>query len=155
MRSPYQILAIPFYQQKNKKTLFALFKRSDRKVWQGIAGGGEEGETPLKTTKREANEEAGISPESKIIQLSSVASIPVEYISGFMWGEDVLVIPEFTFGIELTSKTMKIGHEHSMYKWFNYDEALKQLEWDSNKTALWELNHRIKNNKLENVRKVI
>jgi len=152
MRSPYQILVFPFYRQDNE-LLYALFKRSELKVWQGIAGGGEEGETPIETATREAYEEAGILPESKIIQLSSIASIPVVNISGFIWGEDVLVIPEFSFGVELTSKTVKINHEHSVYKWFTYDEAMKELKWDSNKTALWELNYRIQNKKLSNIRK--
>lgn len=154
MRSAYQILAFPFYR-KEGEPLFALFRRSDDKAWQGIAGGGEDGESPFETAKRESEEEADISSGSKIIQLSSIASIPVEYVAGFLWGDDVLVIPEYTFGIELDSKDMKISHEHSQYRWFTFEEALKQLKWDSNKTALWELNHRIKNNKLENVRKVI
>ena len=147
MRSPYQILVFPFYRQNNE-LLYALFKRSELKVWQGIAGGGEEGETPIETATREAYEEAGISPKSKMIQLSSVASIPVVNISGFIWGEDVLVIPEFSFGVGLTSKTIKIGHEHSTYQWFTYEEAMKELNWDSNRTALWELNYRIRNDKL-------
>lgn len=152
MRSPYQILIFPFYRQDDE-LLYALFKRKDLKAWQGIAGGGEEGETPIETATREAYEEAGISPKSKMIQLSSITSIPVVNISGFIWGEDVLVIPEFSFGVELTSKTMKISHEHSICQWFTYEEAMKKLKWDSNKTALWELNYRIQNKKLSNIRK--
>lgn len=147
MRSPYQILVFPFYRQNNE-LLYALFKRSELKVWQGIAGGGEKGETSIETATREAYEEAGISPKSKMFQLSSIASIPVVNISGFIWGEDVLVVPEFSFGVELTSKTLKISHEHFIYQWFTYEEAVKKLNWDSNKTALWELNYRIQNNKL-------
>jgi dATP pyrophosphohydrolase len=153
MRSPYQILVFPFYK-KDGEPLYALFRRSDDKAWQGIAGGGEDAETPIEAAKREAMEEAGVPDGSKIIQLSAVSSIPVEYVAGFIWGDDVLVVPEYSFGIELSSKIMTLSHEHSQYEWFNFEDALKQLKWDSNKTALWELNHRIKNNKLENVRKV-
>jgi len=152
MRSPYQILIFPFYRQDNE-LLYALFKRNDLKAWQGIAGGGEEGETPIKTATREAYEEAGISPQSKMIQLSSTASIPVVNISGFIWGEDTLIVPEFSFGVESMSKTIKISHEHSVYKWFTYDEAMKKLKWDSNKTALWELNYRLLNKKLSNIQR--
>jgi len=151
-RSPYQILVIPFYKQKNNSVLYALFKRKDMKVWQAIAGGGEEGESPIETAKREANEEAGISPKSKMIQLSSVASIPVVAISGFLWGEDILVIPEYSFGVEVDQQEIKLGKEHLKCRWFDYDHAAEKLNWDSNKTALWELNHRIKNNKLERIK---
>jgi len=77
MRSPYQILVFPFCK-KDGEPLYALFKRSDDKAWRGIAGGGEDKETPVETVKREIAEEAGISGNSKIIKLSSVASIPVE-----------------------------------------------------------------------------
>ena len=30
-------------------------------------------------------------------------------------------------------------------KWVNYDNAMQKLKYDSNKTALWELNERLKN----------
>jgi len=35
--------------------------------------------------------------------------------------------------------------EHLKYQWFTYDDAMEKLNWDSNKTALWELNYRIEN----------
>lgn len=152
MRMPYQILVLPFIKEKGKY-YYALFRRKDMNAWQGIAGGGEEGEKPIETAKREAYEETGISPKSKMVQLSSTACIPAVNISGFLWGENVLVIPEFSFGVELTSKTIKLSREHSIYKWFTYDEAMKKLKWDSNKTALWELNYRIQNKKLSNIQK--
>lgn len=149
---PYQILVLPFIKEK-EKYYYALFKRKDMNVWQGIAGGGEEGEKPIETARRETHEEAEISPESRMIQLSSIACIPVVNISGFIWGENVLVVSEFSFGIELTSKKIKLSHEHSTYKWFTYDEAMEKLNWDSNRTALWELNYRLQNNKLSNIQK--
>ena len=34
-------------------------------------------------------------------------------------------------------------------EWLSYDEAIKKLKWDSNKNALWELNYRLLNNKME------
>ena len=149
-RSPYQILVLPFYRQKNN-ILYALFKREDMKVWQGIAGGGEEGESPIETAKREANEEANISIKSKMIQLTSVASIPVVAISGFLWGDDTLVIPEYSFGVEVDQQDIKLSKEHLKCEWFSFDDATKKLNWDSNKTALWELNHRIEKNKLKKI----
>ena len=145
MRAPYQILVFPFFKQNNE-ILFCLFKREDLIVCQGIAGGGVDGDSPILTANREASEEAGIPNESKIFKLDSISSIPVVNISGFIWGPNTLVIPEYSFGAELISKEISISREHTIYEWVNYEQALERLNWDSNKTALWELNHRITNN---------
>lgn len=142
MRAPYQILLFPFIEEKDN-VLYALFKREDMDVWQGIAGGGENDENPLETAKREASEEGEIPLDSKYMRLSSIATVPVVNVCGFNWGEEIAVIPEYSFGVQLKSRRIKIGHEHTQYEWLTYDEALKRLKWDSNRTALWELNHRL------------
>ncbi len=59
-RAPFQILVLP-YRKIAEAFEFAVFSRSDYACWQGIAGGGEEGETPMEAAQREAREEAGIS----------------------------------------------------------------------------------------------
>lgn len=33
--------------------------------------------------------------------------------------------------------------ENKLYKWVSFDEAYEKLKFDSNKTALWELNQRL------------
>lgn len=146
MRAQYQTLIFPYLKTGNS-IKYCIFKRKDINVWQAISGGGEVGETPMETAKRESLEEAGISSESNFFQLSSVASIPVEAIRGFIWGEDVLVIPEYTFGVEVNSENIDLRDEHTEYNWGTYKETMKKLKWDSNKTALWELNHRLIKNK--------
>lgn len=123
---------------------YCVFEREDLKVWQGLAGGGEEGEKPIETALREANEEASIPSGSKTIQLSTTCSIPVEAISGFIWGPDVIVIPEYSFGVELDSRNVvKLGDEHLRFDWMSYENAHQRLNWDSNRTALRELNYRL------------
>lgn len=146
MRSSYQILILP-YIFKNGKYYYALFKREDMKIWQAVAGGGEEGETPLQSAKREAEEETGITSKHSFIKLASMTTMPVENVCGFRWGENICVIPEFCFGVEVFKKDLKISHEHSEFGWFCFEDALKKLKWDSNKTALGELNHRLLNKK--------
>lgn len=85
---------------------YAIFNRSDYAYWQGIAGGGEDGEIPIESAKREAFEEAGITRECSYIQLDSVSSLPVEDVVGeFLWGEEVYVIKEFSFGVNVPTKT--------------------------------------------------
>ena len=77
---------------------YAIINRSDYGYWQGIAGGGEDGEIPIETAKREAFEEAGITRECSYIQLNSVSSLPVEGVVGeFLWGEEVYVIKRIFF----------------------------------------------------------
>ena len=146
MRAPFQILVLP-YKKKTKGYEFCIFRREDMGVWQGIAGGGEDDEKPIVAAKRESLEEAGIA-DGKLTQLDSINSIPVEAISGFIWGDDVIVIPEYSFGIESKDGKIVIAREHTEYKWVTFKEAHDKLEWDSNKTALWELNHRLLNNKI-------
>ncbi len=34
-------------------------------------------------------------------------------------------------------------------EWVPYEEAIKKLTWDSNKNALWELNWKLKNHKVD------
>ncbi|PRT04870.1 NUDIX hydrolase [Bacillus wiedmannii] len=143
MRAPYQILIFPYIIIEDY-IQYAIFNRSDYGYWQGIADGGEDGETPIESAKREAFEEAGIIKECPYIKLDSVSSLPVEdVVGGFLWGEDVYVIKEFSFGVKVSTKNVSLSKEHSNYKWLCFEEAVMLLKWDSNKTALWELNKRL------------
>jgi len=155
MRAPYQILVFPYFKTAKGQIRYCLFKRKDMGVWQAIAGGGEEGETPMESAKRETYEEAGISVKNKFTQLTSIASIPVEDISGFIWGKDIVVIPEYSFGVGVATKKIYLEREHTKFEWLTYKKALEKLEWDSNKTALWELNYRLENNRLRNIKHLI
>ncbi|MED1480126.1 NUDIX pyrophosphatase [Bacillus altitudinis] len=143
MRAPYQVLIFPYIETENS-IQYAIFHRSDYGYWQGIAGGGEDSETPIEAAKREAFEEAGIIRECPYIKLDSVSSLPVEDVVGeFLWGKDVYVIKEFSFGVKVSTKNIKLSKEHVDYKWVCFEEAVTLLKWDSNKTALWELNKRL------------
>ena len=39
---------------------------------------------------------------------------------------------------------LNLSHEHTEYDWVDYETAIKRLRYDSNKTALWELDNKIK-----------
>jgi len=143
-RAPFQVLIIPFYCSESGKIEYAIFRRRDSGYWQGIAGGGEDKETPLQAAKREAQEEGGVPKNSHFIALDAVCSISVDnFADGTLWDEGVLVIPEYSFGVEIRSRAITLSAEHLEYRWVEYDEALRMLKWDSNKTALWELNQRL------------
>ncbi|MCM1991195.1 NUDIX hydrolase [Oceanirhabdus seepicola] len=144
MREPYQVLVIP-YKIINDDIKFAIFSRSDMKCWQWIAGGGEDfDESIIESARREAYEEARIPLNSALIELDSRTTIPVEHCAGgFIWGDDVYVVEEYSFGVNVISDKLEISSEHKGFKWVSYDEAMELLKYDSNRSALWELNIRL------------
>lgn len=147
MRAPFQVLVFPFIKEGGKY-FYAIFKRSDMNIWQAISGGGEDNETSLETAQRESYEEASINKESKFIRLASIATIPAINIRGIQWG-DIISIPQICFGVEVISKELQISDEHTEYGWFNYEKAVKRLKFNSNKSALWELDYRLNNNLID------
>ncbi len=139
MREPYQILSIP-YRIVDGTPLFYIFRRADSSYWQFIAGGGENGGTPIEAAKRETFEEIGVEPKN-IQQLTCIAHVPAEVIAKSRrqhWDKNTFVIPEYSFAFECELEPT-LSNEHIEYKWLTYDEARKLLKWDSNKVAMYEL----------------
>jgi dihydroneopterin triphosphate diphosphatase len=154
MRALYQVLVIPCRKTKKGGYEFCIFKRKDLKVWQFIAGGGEqEDETRMESARREAMEEAGISECSKYVRLRTETSIPITNICEEqkikkVYGVDFKknpLVKEYSFAVEIP-ESQQLGElvEHTEAKWVGYDQALELLRFDSNKTALYELNHYLK-----------
>lgn len=140
MRRPKQVLVFLYKKVKNEY-LYCIFLRTGGE-WQGVSGGVEDDESLVDTAKREVFEETG-NVVSDIIELSSVTSIPVvDVVGDFRFGNDVYVVTEYSFGTYCDGD-IKLSSEHNEYKWLSYDEAIKYLKYDSNKTALWELNERL------------
>ena len=145
VRAPFQVFVIPYHVTNDGTIYYALLKRepSTGGYWQPIAGGGEDNETPEQAARRETFEEAGIPADSEFIRLDTRSSIPVVDVCGFLWGEDVLVLPHYCFGVRVECKEIKLSSEHTEYRWLTYDDAREMLCWDDNRTALWELNWRL------------
>jgi len=140
-RAPFQVLVFPYRRRADGGVEYAVFRRRDLRVWQGISGGGEQGETALDAARRELMEEAGASQVSEFISLDSTANIPVMAVVGsYLWGPEVSVIPEYSFGTDFGTMEPSLSDEHVEYKWLGFNEARELLEWDSNKEALRELN---------------
>ena len=141
-RLPYQVLVI-LYRHDGNSIKYCIFEREiPNHQIQFIAGGGENNETPLQAAMREVYEESGITDVS-FQQLTSICYIPTNVFTENqrqIWGKDVFVIPEYSYGARVKSDKVTISNEHTGYKWVSYDEAISQLKWDSNKTALYELN---------------
>lgn len=145
MRAPYQILAIPY--KKAPFLQFGVFHRSDIDQWQFVAGGGEDDEIPAEAAAREIFEETGIKTES-LVELKSMTYIPANVIAEHHrenWSQDTYVIPEYSFAFECFDEFV-LSNEHTGFEWLNYEDAMSCLTWDSNKTALYELNCRLQGN---------
>jgi dATP pyrophosphohydrolase len=142
-RAPFQVLILPFRRGTDGALEYAIFRRADMDVWQGLAGGGEDDETPLQAAVRELREEAGITA-GVMIQLSAVGSVAVEHFSErASWDSAQRTIPEYAFGLDATNFELSLSSEHCECVWLPLDEALTRLEWDSNRNALRELHHRL------------
>ena len=143
MRAPYQILAIP-YRIHADCIQFCVLHRADCDQWQFVAGGGEDAETPIEAAKREIFEEYGL-PAALPTQLTSMCHIPADVISPqrrIGWPADTFVIPEYAFSFQADSDPT-LSDEHDRFTWLSFAEALQLLQWDSNRTALYELKHRL------------
>lgn len=146
-RALFQVLVI-LYKYSGGKIYYAVFKRSDSDIRQGVSGGGENEETPEDAAIRELYEEAGILLSGELIRLQTESSVPCYHFkSSLKWGEEKFVVREYAFGAEAGEKEIVLSGEHECYEWADYEEAVKLLTFDSNKTALWELNNRLLNKK--------
>ena len=144
-RQPLQVIVIPFRESEEAGYQFAVFHRADGSMWQFIAGGAEEGETAEQAARREAAEEAGIAEGARFLRLDSRASVPrTAFCPTEHWPKDLLVVPEYSFAVEVTGQEPVLSQEHDMIRWLSFEEATRLLTWDSNRTALWELNERLK-----------
>ena len=143
-RAPFQVLILPFRQTGLGGREFALFRRSDSGDWQGIAGGGDRGESPLLAAGREMEEESGLPRHLPLIPLDTMTMIPkFHFQRNESWNSDILVIPEFSFGVDVSHYEIVLSHEHTETGWFSPQSAFDRLKWDSNKVALWELDQRL------------
>lgn len=142
MRAPFQVLAIPY--RKRPDYQFCVFHRADIHQYQFVSGGGEDDELAVDAAIREIKEETDVTAES-VISLTSMAYIPANVISERhrkLWSSDTYVIPEYAFGFECETEIC-LSDEHIGFEWLNYEDAMAKLTWDSNKTALYELNCRL------------
>lgn len=144
-RAKYQVLVIPYYKEESR-IRYCVFRRSDMGIWQFIAGGGENEDTSeIESAKREALEEAGIPVNCDYFRLDTCCSIPANCFKNAetIWGKECFVVPEYAFGVKVESMSLILSHEHTEYEWLDYESAQALLKYDSNRTAMWELNRRI------------
>ena len=144
-RAPFNAFTFPYRNTRDGDVEYALLKRSDAGIWHGASGGGEDDETPLEAAKRETFEEAGIAPDSPFLQLDTISPVPVVgFRDSHLWGEDVYVIPQYYFAALTELSDLVLSRENTESRWFSYEVAYPLLNFDSDQTALWELNQRLR-----------
>lgn len=145
-RQPKQV-HIFLYRERNNAFEYAIFQRADMPFcWQGVCGGLEDEETPEEGARRELFEEAGIAERLPLIQLESVSFLPADIFSPEqlkIWGDDVVVIPMFFFVMPFGGE-IKLSEEHSDVKWLSFEEADRLVYYHDQKTALYELNEKLR-----------
>jgi len=150
VRAPFQVVVLPFRRVMGTPE-YAIFKRADLHYWQPIAGGGEGDEAPLTAAKREAWEEAGIPTSARYYSLTTQASTRVTEIhpsARTHWPAQLYVIPMHMFAVAADDLAIRLSREHTRVRWMTYEQAARRLHWDSDRTALWELNERLLRNDL-------
>jgi len=142
-RAPFQVLVIPFRRDAGHIE-YAVLRRDDLGAWQAVAGGGETGETAAQAATRETVEELSLDHPVPIYPLQSHASIPARFFADREnWPTGTYVITEHSFAADLTGVPIALSTEHTAVQWLDYEAAKDTLTWDSNRTALGELNERL------------
>ena len=123
---------------------FAVLHRADSDMWQFVSGGAEDNETPEQAARREAFEEAGIPFSLPLLRLDSRSSVPRRaFPQAVHWPKSVYVLPEHAFAVNVGGHEIMLSAEHREIRWLGFAEATNLLTWESNRTALWELNERL------------
>lgn len=144
-RAPFQVVVLPFRLRPGRGVEYAVFRRSDDGRWQGIAGGGEDAETPDQAARREAWEEARIPAAIPILRLQAMGAVPVACFSDRdHWPADLTVVPEYAYGADAGDSDLVLSDEHTESRWADYRAAHDLLHYQSNRTALSELDERLR-----------
>lgn len=141
-RAPFQVLVLPYRCTPDLRV--AVFRRADHDLWQFVSGGGEDNDTPEEAAHREGFEEAAIPADRPYLQLDASTMIPACWFDAWCtWPDDVLLIPEHAFAVDVGATDLLTSAEHIEMRWLGYADALAQLRFDSNRNALWELRERL------------
>lgn len=124
-----------FEENKKRKYLLLEYKRrndekGDHKYWDFPKGHVEKDEKETDTLFREIKEETGLENINLILGFK-------EKLKYFFKKDGELINKEVIYYLlKSNSKEVKISFEHTGFKWFEYEEALKAIEFKSSKDVL-------------------
>ncbi|WP_433514883.1 NUDIX hydrolase [Nonomuraea sp. CA-143628] len=126
---------------------YAVFQRADDSYWQSVSGGVEEGEDLETAARREIAEETGLTAGGPLVKLDMVSGVEKScFAAAKFWPENVYIVPKHFFAMDITREGAEIAlsQEHRDVRWLRYEAAYESLRYDDDKTALWELDQRIR-----------
>jgi len=150
-RQPKQV-HIWLYRRAGDAYEYAVFRRADMpECRQGVCGGGEASESLEQAARRELSEEAGITDASlPLYRLDSISYLPDGIFSAksrAVWGPDTVVVPMYFFAMPFDGEII-LSDEHSEVQWLAYEKAYALTLFTDQKTALYELNERLRRGNL-------
>lgn len=128
MKETKSICAFPFRVVENRVE-YLLLRRVPKKggFWQGVTGKIEKGEAPLEAAARETLEETGLKP---------IEVLTAPYIHVYYHPKSEKTRREPTFGMRVPLGDVILSKEHDHFQWVSFDDALKLLRWEGNKSGL-------------------
>ena len=127
---------VVIYKKQNNQIKYLILKRKLHwKGWEFTKGGVEKEETEMLTVMREVKEESGLTPvriinHRKKGKYNYKKSIPTRPYIGQSYS---------LYSAQVSNKNKKIKidkHEHGMYMWADFQEAIKTLSWKDQKECL-------------------
>ena len=150
MRQPCVVLVFPFRVMVNGPQ-YAIFQRADDANWQSVSGGVEDDEDMATAARRETVEETGRDGSSPLYKLDMVSGVEKTcFAASAHWSLGLYIVPKHFFGMDVgqESTAVALSDEHRTFWWLSYDDAYRLLRYDDDRTALWELDARIRGNDL-------
>jgi dATP pyrophosphohydrolase len=151
VRQPLTVLVLPFARRPDGPR-YAVFRRSDDGFGQPVSGGVEDGEDDLTAARRELAEETGLTglPLYRLDMTSGVEKTC--FAAHLHWPADLYVVPKHYFATDAAMPAVTgtsqldvvLSDEHSGMAWLPYAEAHPALRYDDDRTALWELDARLR-----------
>lgn len=122
----------------NPKGEIALVNEHLGKNWSFPKGGGEPGETPLDSAKREVFEETGISQYTEITELGTYQRYPGNLDENTP-GAYPMTIHMFLFRTDEIGNLNPTHQEKTEAKWFTLEEALVSLSFEKDREFLQKI----------------
>jgi 8-oxo-dGTP pyrophosphatase MutT (NUDIX family) len=112
---------------------FLILKRAEDRggFWQPITGGVKEGEEQISAVKRELMEETGVTKYRQLINLKYSFCFSLPHLGN---------LTENVYAVEVHPETeIVLSHEHTEYRWLDFEESLVLIKYESNKEGLRRL----------------
>jgi dihydroneopterin triphosphate diphosphatase len=146
VRQPFEVNVYPFRLTADGPS-YAIFRRADDGCWQSVAGGVEEGEDLVTAARRETAEESGLAGGNPLYKLDMVSGVERTcFAASRYWPADLYIVAKHHFAMDATRDPAPVvlSDEHREFRWATYAEAAATLRYDDDKTALWELDARLR-----------